>query len=311
VTSTQPTLKVNGPAGIVAAAEAMLGFIPQDSLVMVCMSGERRRLGPVARVNLPPGPDYRLTFALVQHALNHATEVVLISYQHNKQELRFVADVRALLRDVSMPLHDSLTVVARKRIWSRDTGEQCPLAGPDDPHVQALAAGMAEAGRGMLASREQLAESIAAPSSGRMVQAREAFSRPVLLRDRAEITQEVLAAAQRGQVTPVRAAALVRAVERNWEWFVAQVLTELDEPWVPALVAVTGWTPTHDVTDVAALLAIAAYRHGDGALAQLAVDRALKGDDGNEVANMMIVLMSEGVHPDQLGHWMSRAEGDL
>lgn len=309
MSTTPPAMKVSGPAGIVAAAEAMLGFIPANSLVMVCMTGERRRLGPVARVDLPGGPSVELMWALVQHAKNRADEVTLIAYQHNKTEIRFVQGLRLLLDDAGVPVHDTLTVVARKRIWSRNTGLPCPLATDDDPMVAALTLAGVEAGRTVLRSRQELVDSINVPTD-KLALAREAFTRNALLRGRGEITQEAMAAAGRGQLTPVQAAAMVRAIELNWEWFTAQVLTELDQPWVPTLVATTAWTPTGHVTDVAALLAIAAYRHGDGALAQVAVNRSLQGDAGNEAADLMVVLMAQGVHPEAIGSWLNSLPTD-
>ena len=47
----------------------------------MCLSGRRRKVGPVARVDLPPGHDRPLAAHLAMHALHHADEVVVISYQ--------------------------------------------------------------------------------------------------------------------------------------------------------------------------------------------------------------------------------------
>ena len=74
-------IRVSGPAGLLAVVPTMLGFHPSNSLVLMCLSGERRRVGPVARVDLPPGHDRPLAARLTMHALNHADEVVVISYQ--------------------------------------------------------------------------------------------------------------------------------------------------------------------------------------------------------------------------------------
>jgi len=48
------------------------------------------------------------------------------------------------------------------------------------------------------------------------------------------------------------------------------------------------------------VLAMVAYRHGDGALAQLAVDRCLLAEPEHRLAHLMIAIMSAGIHPDQL-----------
>jgi hypothetical protein len=43
-----------------------------------------------------------------------------------------------------------------------------------------------------------------------------------------------------------------------------------------------------------------AYRHGDGALAQVAVDRCLLAEPEHGLAQLMIAIMSSGIHPDEL-----------
>jgi hypothetical protein len=67
-------LKVSGPEGLLAAVPTMLGFHPRDSLVLLCLTGPRRRVGPVARVDLPPGRDRPLANQLTDHARRYADE---------------------------------------------------------------------------------------------------------------------------------------------------------------------------------------------------------------------------------------------
>ena len=74
-------LKVSGPRGLLAVVPSMLGFHPQESVVMLCLHGPRRRVGPVARVDLPPGRDRPLAEHLAEHARRYADEVVVVSYQ--------------------------------------------------------------------------------------------------------------------------------------------------------------------------------------------------------------------------------------
>ncbi|MET0864796.1 MAG: DUF4192 family protein, partial [Nakamurella sp.] len=95
----------------------------------------------------------------------------------------------------------------------------------------------------------------------------------------------------------VRNAVLVRAV------------TELDEPWLPTLIACATWTPDFLAPDLCSVLSAVAYRHGDGALAQLAVDRCLKTEPGHPLARWMINVMAAGVHPEELERIIKRDRG--
>jgi hypothetical protein len=79
-----------------------------------------------------------------------------------------------------------------------------------------------------------------------------------------------------------------------------QALAELDRPWLPMLISCATWTPGPLAPPLCSVLAMVAYRHGDGALAQLAVDRCLLAEPEHRLAHLMIGIMSAGMHPDEL-----------
>lgn len=56
------------------------------------------------------------------------------------------------------------------------------------------------------------------------------------------------------------------------------------------------------VADIAAILAITAYRHGDGALANVAIDRALAAEPDHRLANLAAEILQVGMPPHQLDH---------
>jgi hypothetical protein len=80
----------------------------------------------------------------------------------------------------------------------------------------------------------------------------------------------------------------------------AMAVAQLDEPWLPLLIACATWTPDYLAAELCSVLSMVAYRHGDGALAQLAVDRCLAVEPRHPVAQMMTAIMSAGVHPEDL-----------
>ena len=62
-------------------------------------------------------------------------------------------------------------------------------------------------------------------------------------------------------------------------------VAELDQPWLPMLIACATWTPDFLAAELCSVLAMVAYRHGDGALAQIAVDRCLAAEPGHPLAH--------------------------
>jgi len=79
-----PTLTVSAPRDLLALVPYRLGFAPRHSIVLVCLRGPRRRVGLVARVDLPPLPGDAMRVCverLVAHAVaDGANAVVLVVY---------------------------------------------------------------------------------------------------------------------------------------------------------------------------------------------------------------------------------------
>ncbi|MET0865061.1 MAG: DUF4192 family protein, partial [Nakamurella sp.] len=166
-------IKVSGPAGLLAAVPPMLGFHPSNSLVLMCLSGNRRRVGPVARVDLPAGHDRAMAKHLTAHARNHADEVVVISYQETRSRPPLLDDLLAELDRAGVPVMDAIVVRGgRVRPGISAAVERVhpgvPVPDADDPQVAALAAAGALAGRSVLASRDDLRRSIAGPTGHRL-----------------------------------------------------------------------------------------------------------------------------------------------
>ena len=66
------------------------------------------------------------------------------------------------------------------------------------------------------------------------------------------------------------------------------------------LISCATWTPDPLAPPLCSVLAMVAYRHGDGALAQIAVDRCLLAEPEHPLAHLMIAIMAAGVHPEEL-----------
>lgn len=165
-------IRISGPSGLLAAVPNMLGFHPADSIVLMCMTGERNALGPVARVDLPRGRDRDLTSSLTGTALTHADRVAVICYPRRRRRPPILDDLAAELRHAGVGVLTTLVVHAG-RVWERPEpgplrlSDSLPAPGHHHPTAQALAAANALTGRAVLADRDQLRESIAGPRGRR------------------------------------------------------------------------------------------------------------------------------------------------
>jgi len=323
-------LKVSGPQGLLAVVPTMLGFHPQESLVMLCLRGRRRRVGPVARVDLPPGRDRPLADHLAEHARRYADEVVVVSYQSARRRPPFLDELLGRLAAAGVDVMDAIVVRdGRARPALNSAMERShpgvPVPDDDDPQVQALTAAGALAGRNVLADRDELRRSIAGPTGDRLDRAERgidaaaagqlpAMSPPDENADSAtdpDGMQPTLHAlveyalrrfTDTGKVEPEVATALAVIVNDIdiRDAVIARAVVELDRPWLPLLIAAACWTPDAQAPQLCAVLAVTAYRHGDGALAQVAVDRCLAAEPGHRLAHLLMAIMAAGLHPAEL-----------
>jgi hypothetical protein len=364
-------IRVSGPAGLLAAVPPMLGFHPTNSLVLICVCGERRRVGPVARVDLPVGHDKTMAAHLAVHALNHADEVVVVCYQDTRRRRPLLDDLLVELARVGVGVMDAFVVRGgRARPALNAAMERAhpgiALPGADHPAVLALNAAGALAGRTVLSDREQLRQSIAGPTGARLVEAehwiteaaagrmpstsplppaalppeptRALISRPIAhapdgtVHDRAYsygcdgtgpgdlvppavrglMERACHQITTRGAVTVDVAAAvavsLLQDTVRNS--VLNQAVVEVDRPWLPMLISCATRTPSALAPALCSVLAMVAYRHGDGALAQVAVDRCLEAEPENPLAHMLMAIMSAGLRPELLEGIAAHPLGD-
>ena len=321
-----------------ATVPSMLGFHPTNSLVLMCMSGERRRLGPVARVDLPTGHDRAMAAQLTGHALNHADEVVIICYQNSRRRPPLLDDLLAELARAGMDVMDAIVVRGgRARPALNALMERVhpgvPVPDTNDPQVRALTAAGALAGRSVLADRDELRRSIAGPTGSRRRQAERGIDEAAAGRmpppqGRAAVTEptenppsefairsgpvpdeidhligqafDQVVAGDGVQVEVATALAVLMIDEQVRDAVLARGVVELDRPWLPMLISCATWTPDPLAAPLCSVLAMVAYRHGDGALAQVAVDRCLQAEPEHQLAHLMIAIMGAGVRPEEL-----------
>ena len=316
----RPTLRLSSPAELIAAVPHLLGFTPQASLVLVAVGPQEGRVLFTFRYDLPDPPDPTEAATIVEHAIGvlsrqQVTVAVVIGYGPGPLVTPIADAVCQAAPGAGVALHDVLRV-HEGRFWSyicRDPS-CCPAegvpVGADDPVARALAA----VGPPVLPDRAALAATLA-PVTGPDAEAMARSTRRAL-RDAVRLAEtEGPRALDRAGLSAVQAAVAAcrngRPVSRSRNAWLSVLLTRLpvrDDAWArmdPAHRDAHSrlWTglvrraqPGY-VAAPASLLAFTAWQSGNGALANIAVDRALADTPGYSMAGLIRQAVEAGLPP--------------
>ena len=328
---TQPShqrLRVGSPADLLAVVPHLLGFIPEHSLVVVGARGPRHRIEVTLRYDLPDPPSQETAASIAAHAVSmlagqQFTTAVVIGYGPGPL-VTPVADVlRRELTGTGVELRDLLRV-HDGRYWSYLCTNPlcCPPPGvPFNIDGQPASVAMtAASGQLVLASRDDLAATIA-PVTGT---AAETMRRETARAERIAARFIARTAATGGSDRPVIEHGL-NAVQAAITTYRDGGSIELSSRFAWLTVALThlwirddAWArmdPAHrdahlrlwtDLTRhaqpgyiaaPASLLAFTAWQTGNGALANLALDRALADAPGYSMAQLLRDTIDAGAPP--------------
>jgi hypothetical protein len=318
-------MTLRGPTGLVAAVSAFIGFHPQESLALVCLRPPAL-VGPIARVDLHddhPAPQV-LAGQLTSYALRFAAATVIVCYTDRPgRPLLLDATIDALDR-AEVPLLDVLCVrdgMIRRARTSKVEGADrgVPVPPDDDPQVQALALLNAENGRALLSDRDALRASIGPPTGTALADARAAIvgvceeltripaeASPIdavlAKRARRALTRARRQLRQAGKVATGTAAELIVLAQSIpvRDSLIARAVSEHDGDWVATLISVATRCPPEESAEICCVLAVVAYRYGDGALSQVAIDRCLAAEPRHRLGHLMLSIMAAGIPPDEL-----------
>jgi Domain of unknown function (DUF4192) len=289
------------PDDLLAVVPAVLGFHPEESLVLLTFGGRRSFH---ARVDLPEVPedlgqvaDMLLTPALRQRP----DKVLLIAYSGDAAR----AAAAALHVSDAFDAH-GFAVLAPLRSdgssWFHVRREEDPADAephPYDVRTHALTAQNVLEGRVTLASRAALAATLAAdPDAAGEVTAAWHAQRRQRAPDQAEL-RALVASARAGDLSAHEVARLARACSdpavRDAAWCDLRAATaeEHVELWRGVVVR----TPDEIVAGVAAVLGFGAWLAGHGALAWCALDRSFAADPACSLARLVADLLEAAVPP--------------
>jgi hypothetical protein len=312
MTTSQSDFQLNRPGALIAALPAVLGFVPEKSLVLVTV--DRGELGCVMRVDLSPG---------LAGSVGHLAEVAAAA--RPDAAIAVVVDAEGagcrLCNDEYQDLHRALAEgLAENAIELLDfhvvdtvgpAGRWHCLDGSwgtvDDPSSSPLAMAAVLDGRRLYARREELLKVIEVTDAA----ASDALAR--VIRDQADVDVDEV----RDIEDAMSAAARVAAGQQLSEAVTARLACALTEPRVrdvlyalavgdraaqaEALWAVLAQTlPPPWRVEALVLLAFSAYARGDGPLAGVSLEAALRCDATHRMAGMLDTALQSGMRPEQI-----------
>jgi hypothetical protein len=318
-------VRLSRPADMAAAIPHLLGFTPEESLVVISLRGPRKRIGLTMRWDLPPvslDDDFaeQIAIRLVADKAEFGLVVCCTSEPsedtaHPRAALINTIESKLHVRDI--PLLDALLI--RDGRWLSylcTDAECCPPDGAPIPEATDVAAAHAMVGRSVLSSRKALEDRVRPVG----FVARRAMEQ-TLDRVSAEFADGVAA----GRIDALRAetVALVRTLIKRFDdpreatvsdEEAARVAVGLLDILGRDLVMATMLEHDHDVVEtlfvelarrtvppddapMCTVLAAAAYANGNGGLANIALDRAQASDPHYSLAELLRQALYQQVPP--------------
>jgi hypothetical protein len=326
---TPRTVRVTSPASLLAIVPHLLTFQPARSLVLIGTAPPRARVRLTLRYDLPDPPDPDVAAEIARHATSVLSAqgietAAAVGYGPGS----LVTPVADALRERAAATGLRITDLLRaenERYWSYlcDDPACCPPEGIrfDAGHPEAEAAAVSETP--VLASREELAATLA-PVTGADAELMGEATRRAELRA-ARLIERVAKSGQRGTAQRLIAEAGVKSVTKAiaacrrgdrisagdaaaWLAVILQDMRVRDDAWCRMD---PGLRPGHlrlwtDLTRLArpgyvsapaSLLAFVAWQSGNGALANVALDRALSDDPHYRMAQLLRQAIDSGAPP--------------
>jgi Domain of unknown function (DUF4192) len=318
----RPRVQVSSPSGLLAVIPRLLGFVPENSVVVLGAAADRGRIDLVFRYDLPD-PQDELAADIAEHAVSvlgrqdPAAVVMLVGYGPGSLVTPVADAIRARVPAAGLELAEVLRVEGG-RYWSYLCSDSscCPADGvPFDATTHPAAAALTVAGLTALPDRAALAATIApltGPVANTMRQATRRAARTAVRLLAREGPRALdgpgLAAVQEAIGVYRDGGSLSPDARHAWLALVLIRLPVRDDAWARM-------DPDHrDAhrrlwTDVvrraqpgyvaapASLLAFTAWQCGDGALANIALDRALADTPGYSMALLLRDAIGSGAPP--------------
>jgi hypothetical protein len=320
-------LRAATPDAVLAVVPHMLGFYPSRSLVVLGL-GEQNRVMVTFRYDLPDPGDYELGQDIAEHAdyvlrRQEITSALLVGYGPEELVVPAIGAVATRLTGSGVRLHEVLRADAG-RYWSMLCADAgcCPPEGRSyDPGSHPASAAMTEAGLSAQPDRDALARTLQRPPGSAELISSATSASLLRLSDSVDLGEAEgdrfpkLRATRIGRREVQRAIRLYRSGgsigsigQLAWLAVLLSDLGVRDDAWARMLPAYREahcrlWTDVlraaalDYVPAPASLLAFAAWQAGNGALAAMAIDRALGADPGYSMAHLLAGAVDAALPP--------------
>src|SRR5829696_642255 len=318
-TSQTPDFHLNRPGVLIAALPAVLGFVPEKSLVLVTI--DRGDMGCVMRVDLSDELVDSLGHVADVAASARPDSAIAVVIDEEGANCRMCNDEHRVLADqlttalaergIELLAAHVVDRVAAGGRWHCADG--CGSAGSvDDPSASPMAMAAVLDGRRLYARRTELQQVIEVIDPARtdaladLIEGRE--SDPAERPDdaaRADIEAAVAAAARVADAAELTDDELARLAWALTDLRVRDTLYALavgeNAGQAESLWAVLSRTlPEPWRVEALVLLAFSAYARGDGPLAGVSLEAALRGDPTHRMAGMLDTALQSGLRPEQI-----------
>jgi hypothetical protein len=308
------SIAVRNPADLVDATPYVIGFHPTDSLVVLGLSGNRVSFG--ARYDLPPPESDDIVQLGAVVAAQRARCVAVLAYGPPATVDPVVRRALAVFHAFRVRVLEAVRV-HDGRWWSYFCSDAgcCPSEGtPFDTATSVIAAEATYRGQVALPSRQALV-ALVAPVEG---EARAAMTAATA---RAGSRLDSLIADDAHESRAIRRAGRLAVREAEKRCRAGRALTDDEVAWLGVLLLdpdvheytlgrlgdeewrLALWTdvlrrvePTY-VAAVGCVLSYLAWRAGQGALARVAVDRALRAEPQHRMAGLLDEVLGMGIGP--------------
>jgi hypothetical protein len=326
-----PVVRLRSPADLLSALPHLLGFHPEESLVVVCLKGPRRRQGLTMRIDLPDADDEaEIALELAERvAYENADAVAMVCYTAAPDaggtlpRAELIETLGDLLGDLGVEVQDAF-LTRGTRWWSYTcaNGRCCPRTGTELP-VRPSSAGdllAVEAvwrGSATLPDRAALVASIEPTSPGAVTRADDAGLRggSEAPAGAVEVAGRLLRRYREGGpgLSPAEATLLsaglrdVRVRDEIATWG----LEPDPEVLLALLTDLARATPDEYAAPTCTLLAWVAYLDGNGALANVALERALRAEEDYSMALLLADALAAQMPPSAMRRVTAAAGRDL
>lgn len=319
MTTSQPDFVLNRPGTLIAALPAVLGFVPEKSLVLVTV--DRGELGAVMRVDLAPElADTVEGIAEVAAAARPDAAIAVIVDAEGALCPMCADDFRTLastltdmlaLQNISLLAVHVVDRIAAGGRWH--CADLCGARGViDDPSSSPLAMAAVLDGRRLYARREDLLEVIEVTDTARVARLARRIRRRLKSREstgehssRGDVEFAMALAAKAGagaepsdaQVAEMACAlADIDVRDTLFALAIGEKAAEAETLWA----ALSRRLPNPWRVEALVLLAFSAYARGDGPLAGVALEAAMRCSGEHRMASMLDTALQSGLRPEKI-----------